>query len=88
VAEKRIKQELILDKIAREYGIKVSEEEVKDKIRAIANEIKQDPLKVEVNLKKNNNIDSLRENIKREKAIDYITKQITIIDSKKEEKTK
>ena len=88
VAEKRIKQELILDKIAKEYGIEVSEEEVKDKIKAIANEIKQDPLKVEANLKKNNNIDSLRENIRREKAIDYITKQITIIDSEKEEKTK
>lgn len=88
VAEKRIKQELILDKIARENGIEVSEKEIKDKIKAIAKEIKQDPLKVEANFKKNNNIDSLRENIRREKVIDYISKQITIIDSEKEEKTK
>lgn len=88
VAEERIKQELILDKIARENGIEVSEKEIKDKIKTIAKEIKQDPLKVEVNFKKNNNIDSLRENIRREKVIDYISKQITIIDSEKEEKTK
>lgn len=88
VAEKRIKQELILDKIAQEEDIKVTEKEIKNKINTIAKEIKQDPLKVETNLKKKNNLDGLKENIKREKIIGFISKKIKIIDSKKEDKSK
>jgi len=88
VAEKRIKQELILDKIAREEDIKVTEKEIKNKINTIAKEIKQDPLKIEANFKKNNNLEGLGENIKREKTIDFISKKIKIIDSKKEDKSK
>lgn len=88
VAEKRIKQELILDKIAREEDIKVTKKEIKNKINTIAKEIKQDPLKVETNLKKKNNLDGLKENIKREKIIGFISKKIKIIDSKKEDKSK
>ena len=88
VAEKRIRQEFILDKIAREEDIKVTEKEIKNKINNIAKEIKQDPLKVEANFKKNNNLEGLRENIKREKTIDFISKKIKIIDSKKEGKSK
>lgn len=88
VAKKRIKQELIIDKIAREEDIKVTEKEIKNKINNIAKEIKQDPLKVEANFKKNNNLDGLGENIKREKTIDFISKKIKIINSKKEDKSK
>jgi len=88
VAEKRIKEELILDKIAQEIGLEVSEEEIKDKVKTIAEKMEQDPLKVEANLKKNNNWEGLRENIRREKTIEYITKQVTIIDSEEEEKSK
>lgn len=88
VAEKRVKQELILDKIAQEEDIKVTEKEIKNKINTIAKEIKQDPLKVETNFKKNNSLDGLRENVKREKIIDFISKKIKIIESKKEDKSK
>ncbi len=88
VAEKRVKQELILDKIAQEEDIKVTEKEIKNKINTIAKEIKQDPLKVEANFKKNNNLDGLRENIKREKIIDFISKKIKIMKSEKEDKSK
>ena len=88
VAEKRIKQELILDKITREEDIKVTEKEIKNKINTIAKEIKQEPLKVETNFKKNNNLDGLKENIKREKVIDFISKKIKLIESKKEDKSK
>jgi len=78
VAEKRIKQELVLDKISQTEKIEVSEKEVKDKIKTIAEEVKQEPLKVEATLKKNNNLDGLKENLKRDK----------IINSKKEVKSK
>ena len=84
VAEKRIKQELILDKISQVENLKVIQEEVKDKIKTIAKEMKQDPLKVEATFKKNNNLDGLKESIKREKIIDFLSKKIKIKKSKKE----
>jgi len=88
VAEKRIKQELVLDKISQTEKIEVSEKEVKDKIKAIAEEVKQEPLKVEATLKKNNNLDGLKENLKRDKIINFINTKVKIINSKKEVKSK
>jgi len=88
VAEKRIKQELVLDKISQAEKIQVTEKEVKDKIKTIAKEMKQDPLKVEATFKKNNNLDGLEESIKREKIIDFLSKKIETIKSKKEVKSK
>ena len=88
VAEKRIKQELVLDKISQTEKIEVSEKEVKDKIKTIAEEVKQEPLKVEATLKKNNNLDGLKENLKRDKIINFINTKVKIINSKKEVKSK
>jgi len=88
VAEKRIKQELVLDKISQAEKIKVSEKEVKDKIKTIAKEIKQNPLKVEATFKKNNNLDGLKESLKREKIINFLNDKIKIVNSKKEVKSK
>ena len=76
VAEKRIKQELVLDKISQVENLKVTEKEVKDKIEALAKEMKQDALKVEATFKKNNNLDGLKESIKREKVINFLNTQI------------
>ena len=84
VAKKRIKQELVLDKISQAEKIKVTDKEVKDKIKTIAKEMKQDALKVEVTFKKNDNLDGLKESIKREKIIDFLSKKIKIVNSKKE----
>jgi len=78
VAEKRIKQELVLDKISQIENIQVTEKEVMDKIKTIAKELKQDPLKVEVTFKKNNNLDGLKESIKREKIIDLLNKRVNL----------
>ena len=88
VAEKRIKQELVLDKISQVENLQVTEKEIKDKIKILANEMKQDPLKVEATFKKNNNLDGLKESIKREKVISFLNKQIKTINSKKEVKSK
>ena len=88
VAEKKIKQELVLDKISQAEKIQVTEKEVKDKIKTIAKEMKQDPLKVEATFKKNNNLDGLEESIKREKIIDFLSKKIETRKSKKEVKSK
>jgi len=43
VAKKRIKQELVLDKISQVENLQVTEKEVKDKIKTLAKEMKQDP---------------------------------------------
>ncbi len=88
VAEKRIKQELVLDKISQVENLQVTEKEVKDKIKILAKEMKQDALKVEATLNKNNNLDGLKESIKREKVINFLNKQIKTINSKKEVKSK
>jgi len=88
VAEKRIKQELVLDKISQAEKIQVTEKEVKDKIKTIAKEMKQDPLKVEATFKKNNNLDGLKESLKREKIINFLNDKVKIINSKKEVKSK
>ncbi|MCG2761883.1 MAG: trigger factor [Candidatus Atribacteria bacterium] len=85
VAEKRIKQELVLDKISQVENIQVTEKEVEDKIKTIAKELKQDPLKVEATFKKNNNLDGLKESIEREKIIDFLNKKVNM---KKEVKSK
>ena len=50
--------------------------------------MKQDPLKVEATFKKNNNLDGLKESIKREKIIDFLNNKIKIVNSKKEVKSK
>lgn len=78
VAEKRIKQELVLDKISQVENIQATETEVKDKIETLAKELKQDPLKVEAVFKKNNNLDGLKESIKREKIVDFLDKKINL----------
>ena len=88
VAEKRIKQELVLDKISQVENLQVTEKEVKDKIKILAKEMKQDPLKLEATFKKNNNLDGLKESIKREKVINFLNKQTKTINSKKEVKSK
>ena len=88
VAEKRIKQELVLDKISQDEKIKVSEKEVEDKIKTIAKEMKQDALKVEATLKKNNNLDGLKESLKREKIINFLNNKVKVVNSKKEVKSK
>jgi len=88
VAEKRIKQELVLDEISQVEKIQVSDEEVKDRIQTIAKEMKQDPLKVEATLNKNNNLDGLKESIKTEKIISFLNSKIKIVTSKKEVQSK
>ncbi|MEA2021168.1 MAG: trigger factor [Candidatus Caldatribacteriota bacterium] len=84
VAEKRVKKELILDKIAKDQKIEVTDEELKKKIEEIAKDLKQDPIKVEATFKKNNNLNGLKETIRREKIFEYISKQIKKSSSEKE----
>ncbi len=86
VAEKRVKEELVLEQLTKQFNLEVNEEDIKNKINSIAQEIKQDPLKVEASFKKENTLEALKESIKREKTLDYLSKQVKIITSGKEKK--
>ncbi|HNR64787.1 MAG TPA: trigger factor, partial [Atribacterota bacterium] len=80
IAEKQIKQELIIDKIIQDDKITATEEEVNKKIEEIAESTNQKPLKVRAMFEKNKTLDNLKEQIKRDKAIAVLSEKIKIIE--------
>ncbi len=80
IAEKQIKQELIIDKIIQDDKITANEEDVNKKIEEIAKSTNQKALKVRAMLEKNNTLDNLKEQIKREKAIAILAQKINIVE--------
>lgn len=78
LAEKQIKKELIIDKIIQDGKITATEEDVNKKIEEIAKSTNQKPLKVRAMFERNKTLDNLKEQIKREKVIDKLSKQISI----------
>jgi len=80
LAEKQIKKELIIDKIIQDGKIFATDEEVNKKIEEIAESTNQKPLKVRALLEKNNTLHNLKEQIKRDKAIDFLLKKVKVIE--------
>jgi trigger factor len=80
IAEKQIKRELIIDKIIQDDKITATEEDVNKKIEEIAESTNQKPLKVRAMFEKNNNLDNLKEQIKREKAMAILSQKVKIIE--------
>jgi trigger factor len=80
LAEKQIKKELIIDKIIQDDKITATEEDFNKKIEEIAKSTNQKPLKVRAMFERNKTLDNLKEQIKREKVIDKLSKQISIIE--------
>ncbi|MFZ2330019.1 MAG: trigger factor [Atribacterota bacterium] len=80
IAEKQIKQELIIDKIIQDDKITATEEEVNKKIEEIAESTNQKPLKVRAMFEKNKTLGNLKEQIKRDKAIAVLSEKIKIIE--------
>lgn len=78
LAEKQMKNELILDKIIQSDTITATDEEVKQKIDEIAESTNQSALKVKAMFEKNDTLDNLKEQIKREKAMEYLSRKIKI----------
>jgi trigger factor len=78
LAEKQIKKELIIDKIIQDDKITATEEDVNKKIEEIAKSTNQKSLKVRAMFERNKTMDNLKEQIKREKVIDKLSKQINI----------
>ena len=80
LAEKQIKKELVLDKIIQDDKITATEEDVNKKIEEIAESTNQKPLKVRAMFEKNKTLDNIKEQIKREKVIEILSKQVKVIE--------
>ena len=78
-AEKKVKVDLILDKIARENKFEASEEELKERMEKVAKMYGMDVPTLEGELKKNNNLDNFKASVKYDivmkKAIDEVVKE-------------
>ncbi len=71
-AENRVKSNLALDAIAEEEELEVSEEELDEKLTEIAEAQDQDKEQVKAFLQMQGQLEMLKENLKREKAIDFL----------------
>jgi len=80
IAKQQIKKELIIDKIIKDDKITATEDEVNEKINEIAQSTNQKPLKVRAMFEKNNTLDNLTEQIKREKVFELLTKRIKVTE--------
>ena len=78
LAEKQIKKELVIDKIIQDDKIIATEEDINNKIKEIAESTNQKPLKVRAMFEKNKTLDNLKDQIKREKVVEKLSKQVII----------
>lgn len=71
-AENRVKSNLALDAIAEEEELEVGEEELDEKLTEIAEAQDQDKEQVKAFLQMQGQLEMLKENLRREKAIDFL----------------
>ena len=77
-AEKKVKVDLILDRIAKENNFEATDEELKERMEEVAKMYGMDVPALEEELKKNNNLDNFKASVKYDivmkKAIDEVVK--------------
>ncbi|GAB6138879.1 trigger factor [Halanaerobaculum tunisiense] len=71
-AADRVESNLVLEAIAAEEGIEVAEEEIDEQVTEIAEQQGQDKEQVKAFLQMQGQLDDLRENLKMQKAIDFL----------------
>ena len=74
-ALQEVKASLLLDKIAEEEKIEVSDEEVNAEIEALANQSKQTPDAIRARLTRDGALDRIRNRIRSEKTLDFLYRQ-------------
>jgi len=77
-AEKRVKEMLILDEIARQNGLTVTEEDLQERFRALGVRLGQDPETVRKFYDVRNMTGSVREGLMEEKALNYLAENAII----------
>jgi len=80
LAEKQIQKELIIDKLIQDDKITATDEDIKKRIEEIAESTNQKPLKVRAMFEKNKTMDNIKEQIKRDKVIEILSKQVKITE--------
>jgi trigger factor len=77
-AEKEVRASLLLSKIADVEGLEVSEEEVDEMIREMAQEAHEPPATLKTRLTRENELDSIKYTRRNQKAIDFLYRNAKI----------
>jgi trigger factor len=81
-AEKTVQQILLIDRVAELQGLRASEEELDERVQAIAEANELKPGQVYSNLQKSGNLDSLERELTEAKVWDYLEGESTIENEK------
>ncbi|NJK89485.1 MAG: trigger factor [Myxococcales bacterium] len=79
-AEKRVAGMLLLEAVAKQEAIEVSEEELESRISDLAREYRSTPKQIKQQLKANDQLEMLRYNIRQDKALDLLVREARITD--------
>ncbi|MCP4868301.1 MAG: trigger factor [Proteobacteria bacterium] len=79
-AEFAVKQSLVLEAIAKAEGLEITDDDVDERIAAMAEEIGQHPAAIKGLLLKNNGMDGLKDRLLEEKALDALLENAEVID--------
>ncbi len=80
VAEQQVKRDLIIDHVAESQGLKATEEDLDERVEAMAKQRNTEPGKVYAQLQKANRLPELERGITEEKVFTYLMEQSTITD--------
>ncbi len=83
-AERRVKEMLILEKIAEKEGISVSDEEVEEEIKKTAQAIGEEPERLKKIYEERRIIDYLRIRLRDQKTLNYLLQNAKIKEAKEE----
>ena len=78
-AEKEVRASLLLSRIAEAEGLEVSEEEVDEVIREMAQEAHEPPAALKTRLTRDGKLDTLKSTRRNQKALDFIYRNAKII---------
>lgn len=79
-ARRRVKAAFVLEAVARQEGIEVSEEELAHEVRALATSTRQEAAALRSSLEAEGRLDVLRERIRRRKAQDFLYQHARITE--------
>jgi trigger factor len=81
-ATKQVAAMLILEAVARQEKIEVTEQEVEGRISELAREHRMNPKQVRAELKQNDQLEALRYNLRQDKALDLLLANAKIVEKK------